>query len=225
MLVDDTKVIRYMRPIDDHAALRKPDLVAFQKDLDLLYEWLGQWQLKFNVLKYKHLRFRPAHNFEPYYMNGVEIDSVESQKDLGFLFDHQLKFHSHTINIATEATRLLGLIKRFFDHLDSDILIKLFVTLVHPTIEYCNPPVREPSFILRRTEKIQHRATRLLPPIREKPYGERLSILNSPSLAHRLHRGDMMLLYKILNGYFNSALYTYSNTTITRGHHFKLFKY
>ena len=38
----------------------------------------------------------------------------------------------------------------------------------------------------------------------------------------------MILLYKILNNYYSSdfsALYTYSNTTTTRGHQFKLFKY
>ena len=38
---------------------------------------------------------------------------------------------------------------------------------------------------------------------------------------------DLIMLYKILNGYFNSDfsnLYTFS-TTSTRWHHFKLFKY
>ena len=54
------------------------------------------------------------------------------------------------------------------------------------------------------------------------------SILQLPSLAYRRFRGDMILLYKILNNYFSSdfsTLYTYSNTTTTRGHQFKLFKY
>ena len=49
-------------------------------------------------------------------------------------------------------------------------------------------------------------------------------------LAYRRLRGDMILLYKILNNdYFSSdfsALYTYPIiTTITRAHQFKLFKY
>ena len=157
------------------------------------------------------------------------IDSVGSQKDLGILFDHQLKFHSHTIDVTAKANRLLGLIRRSFDHLDSDMLIKLFVTLVRPTLEYCNS-VWGPSFILdqRKIEKVQRRATKMLLPIRDKPYGERLSTLQLPSLAYRRLRGDMILLYKILNNYFNSdfsALYTYSTTTTTRGHQFKLFKY
>ena len=31
-----------------------------------------------------------------------------------------------------------------------------------------------------------------------------IKVLQLPSLTHRRHRGGMMLLYKILNNYFNS---------------------
>ena len=57
----------------------------------------------------------------PYYLNGVVIDSVDSQKDLGVLFDNQLRFHHHTTAIVAKAIRLLGLIKKSFDHLNSYI--------------------------------------------------------------------------------------------------------
>ena len=97
----------------------------------------------------------------------------------------------------------------------------LFVTLVRPALEYCNS-VWGPSFALdlRKIEKVQPRATRLLLPIRDKPYGERLSTLHLPSLAYRRFRGDMILLYKILNNYFNSdfsMLYTVK-TEVYMGH-------
>ena len=144
-------------------------------------------------------------------------------------FDHQLKFHLHTTDVAAKANRLLGLIRKYFDYLDPDMLVKLFVTIVRPTLECCNS-VWGALFILdqRKIEKIQRRATRLLSPIRDRPYGERLSILQLPSLAYRRLRGDMILLYKILNDYFSSdfsTLYTYPTTTTTRGHQFKLFKH
>ena len=67
---------------------------------------------------------------------------------LGILFDHQLKFHLHTTDIAAKANCSLGLIKRSFNYLDPDMLIKLFVgysapvSVVRPsfiaTLEYCN---------------------------------------------------------------------------------------
>ena len=121
-----------------------------------------------------------------YYLNGIKIDSVESQKDLGILFDHQLKFYLHTTDVAAKANHLLGLIRKSFDYLDPDMLVKLFVTVVRPTLEYCKS-VWGPLFILdqKKIEKVRCRATRLLSPIRDRPYGERLSILQLPSLAYR----------------------------------------
>ena len=63
-----------------------------------------------------------------------------------------------------------------------------------------------PLFVLdqRKIEKVQCRAIRLLSPTRDRSYGERLSIFQLPSLAYRHLRGDMILLYKILNNYFSS---------------------
>ena len=137
----------------------------------------------------------PVHQFGPYYLNCIMIDSVGSQKDLGILFDHQLKFHSHTTDVTAKANHLLGLIRRSFDHLDSDMLVKLFVTLVRPTLEYCNS-VWGPSCILdqRKIEKVQHRAMKMLSPIRDKPYGERLSTLQLPSSAYRRLRGYNLVI-------------------------------
>ena len=91
------------------------------------------------------------------------IDSAESQKDLGILFDNQLKFHLHTTEVAAKANCLLGLIRRSFDHPGLNMLTKLFVTLVCPTLEYCNSAWR-PSFAIdqRKIEKVQCRAIRKL---------------------------------------------------------------
>ena len=77
----------------------------------------------------------------------------------------------------------------------------------------------------RKIERVQRRAPKILPHIKEKPYEETLSILQLPSLAHRRYRGDLILLYKILNFSRDfTALYTYSTTTTTRGHQFKLYQ-
>ena len=220
MFADDTKIFCVVRTREDYSVL--------QHDLDLLYEWSIRWQLKFNILKCKHMHLGPMHHYGPYYLDGTVIDNFDSYKDLGVILDYQLKFCLHTTEVAVKANRLLGLIKKSFDYLDSDMLTKLFTVFVRPTLEYGNA-VWGPFFVLdqRKVEKVQHRATRLLPSLRDKPYEERLAALQLPSLAHRHRRGDMILLYKIINNYFNSdfsTLYTYSDTTITRGHQFKLFK-
>ena len=51
------------------------------------------------------------------------IDNVEFQKDLGIRFEIQLKFHSHT----TEVACLLGVIRRSSDHLDLDMYVDYII--------------------------------------------------------------------------------------------------
>ena len=92
MFADDTKIFRCVRSSDDHGSL--------QNDLNLLYEWSVRRQLNFNILKCKHIHLGPIHGYGPYYLNGVVIDSVDSQKDLGVLFDNQLRFHHHITAIV-----------------------------------------------------------------------------------------------------------------------------
>jgi len=54
--------------------------------------------------------------------------------DLGVLFDGRLKFHNHTTEITAKANRMLGMIKRSFEYLDSSMVTKLFTALVRPTL-------------------------------------------------------------------------------------------
>ena len=82
------------------------------------------------------MRFGYSHQYGTYTLGDTKIDSVESHKDLGILFDNCLKFHQHTTSVTAKANRTLGLIKKSFESLDQDMLARLFKTLVHPIIEY-----------------------------------------------------------------------------------------
>jgi len=139
MFADDTKIFRVIRTSEDSSAL--------QHDLDLLYDWSIHWHLKFNILKCracKHMHLRPIHHYGPYYLNGTVIDSTDSYKDLDIILDHQLKFHLHSTEVTN---RLLGVFRKSFDHLDSEMLTKLFTAFVHPPLEY-NNAVWGPIFVL-----------------------------------------------------------------------------
>ena len=89
------------------------------------YNWSLTWQLSFNILKCKHLHLGPPHHFEAYHINSLVIDSETSHKDLGIQFDNQLKFHEHTSEVNTKANRILGMIKKSFEHLDIHMVSKL----------------------------------------------------------------------------------------------------
>ena len=52
----------------------------------------------------------------------------------------------------------------------------------------------------------------MIPQLQDASYEEGLSVLSLPSLSHWHFWGDLMMSYKILNGYFNSDfsnLYTF----------------
>ncbi len=67
-------------------------------------------------------------------------------------------------------------------------------------------------------EKVQRRATKLVPSLKKLNYNDRLNILNIATLEERRIRGDIIFLFKMINGYnfktwkekifFNSATNT-----------------
>ena len=52
-------------------------------------------------------------------------------------------------------------------------------------------------------ERVQRRATKLVPRIKHYTYEERLRELHLPSLLHRRRRGDMMFAYKLVTERLN----------------------
>ena len=83
-------------------------------------------------------------------------------------------------------------------------------------------------------ERIQRRATKLVPELRDLPYITRLQQLNLPTLKYRRRRADLIETYRIMtdhhhiNGHCrcsvcpNKQLLQLSANTHTRGHQYKL---
>jgi len=83
----------------------------------------------------------------------------------------------------------------------------------------------------QKIDRVQRRATRMMPSISQLPYQGRLKHLNLPSLQYQGQRCDLIYLYQILKGDYDSRdnhLFIPS-TSNTRGHSgghpMKLFKY
>ena len=53
--------------------------------------------------------------------------------------------------------------------------------------------------------KVQKRATKLIPGLKNMVYSERLKLCKLPTLHYRQIRGDMIELYKILSGKYDVA--------------------
>jgi len=67
--------------------------------------------------------------------------------------------------------------------------------------------------LIKRIEKVQMRATRLLPQIKVLSYQERLRTLDLPTLKNRILRGDMIELYKIITDKQDSEVTMKFNVT------------
>ena len=156
------------------------------------------------------------------------MTSVDYHKDLGVTFDCYLNFHQQTSEVALKANRVLACMKRAFVDLNFDVFLKLYKALVRPIMEYANI-IWGPHFLLdkRKLERVQRRATKLIPQLRDKLYQHRLISLDLPSLHYRNIRGDLIFLYKLINGYFIldfSTFFTLSLNVHTRGNSLKLYK-
>ena len=164
-------------------------------------------------------------NHDSYQIDQHMLENIKEEKDLGVIIDNQ--FHTHTSAAVKKANSILGLITLSFVALDEDTLPLLFTSTVRSHLEYANI-IWGPHFIgdIRAAERVQKRATKLIPILRNLPYRERLKKLNLPSLEHRRKRGDMITCYKIMNGKVNIGLNNFFllNKRNTRVHNLKILK-
>jgi len=85
---------------------------------------------------------------------------------------------------------------------NKDVIVGLFKVFVRPIVESAGPawsPFEKQS--INEIEKVQRRATRMVPGLGQRNYEERLEICKLITLEQRRQRGDMILVYKMLNGF------------------------
>ena len=62
----------------------------------------------------------------------------EVEKDLGILVDNKMNFKNHVAMATTKVNKILGIIRRSYDHLTPATSVLLYKFLVMPIIEYGN---------------------------------------------------------------------------------------
>ena len=231
MYADDTKLLSTITSDNP-----KNDLSV---DLETLEEWANMFQMKFHPDKC-HVMHIGANNPRVDYTMSKEntrhtLEKVSVEKDLGILIDDKLKFSDHINTKVNKANQILGCLKHTFKHITKDILKLLYTSLIRPHLEYgsCvwNPHLKKDQDAI---ERIQRRATKLVPELRNLSYSERLKALNLPTLKFRRERADLIETYNILTGKHeinkhcrcshcpNKEMFQQSLATTTRGHSMKL---
>nr|VZI45745.1 unnamed protein product [Spirometra erinaceieuropaei] len=162
-----------------------------------------------------------------YCLNGIPLQEVDSQKDLGVWITTSLKPSLHCTKIAKSAMSVLYLVKRAFSAFDEDCFAKVFRTFVRPQLEFAiqawRPWTAKDLSIL---ERVQRRATKLVAGQGLLPYATRFTNLDLFPLSYRPLRGVLIQAFRIIRGQDCSLVpgdfFELATTTNLRGHPFKL---
>jgi len=65
------------------------------------------------------------------------MESVKAENDLGIIISHDLKTFNRSVRVYANANKILGMINRTIVNKHSDIMVKLYNSLVRPHVEYC----------------------------------------------------------------------------------------
>ncbi|BHF66677.1 hypothetical protein SprV_0200969900 [Sparganum proliferum] len=221
MFADDVKLWSVIRTEFDEERL--------QADLTRLEKWSQDWLLPFNVTKCNVLRVARTRSLSRRvcHLNGVPLQEVDAQKDLGVWVTASLKPSLHCSKVAKSAMSVLYLVNRVFSTFDEDCFVKVFRTFVRPQLEFAiqawKPWTSKDLSIL---EKVQRRATKLVSGQGSLPYETRLSNLGLFPLSYRQLRGDLIQTFRILRGHdcclVPADFFELATTTNLRGHPLKL---
>ena len=214
---DDTKL--------GTCASDKVSIQELHRDLLLIGDWSRKWQMPFNVDKCRVMHVGRGNPREPYSLSGTPLRTTSRQVDLGVVITEDLKFSAQCIEVERKAQKILGYVKRVFRRPNKVVVMTLFNTLVRPLLEYAvqfwSPTMRAD---VARLEKVQMRATKLIPSVRLKGYERRCAELGLFTLEQRRLRGQLIEAFKILRGFNEvdpSSYFTLSENP-TRNHGFKV---
>jgi len=203
-----------------------PDAVRdLQRDLERIGDWSEKWMMPFNVGKCTVLHAGSRNPEAQYTLLGTPIAATDAQKDLGVLITRDLKFSSQCILAEKRANKILGYIKRQFRYRNKETVLTLYHSLVRPHLEYAvqlwSPTLRAD---IERLERVQARATKLVPEIRNKGYARRLEDLGLFTLEQRRLRGRLIETFKILRGFnaVDPSHFFELNVNPTRNHGWKV---
>ena len=130
-----------------------------------------------------------------YEMGGTILSTTVKEKDLGVTMNANIKVSEQCRIAASNGNQVLGMIRRNITNKDKSLIVPLYKA-IGPPLEYC---IQAWSTYLRKDidmlEKIQRRATKLIPGLRDLRYEERLKECGLTTLETRRLRGDQIEVF------------------------------
>ena len=129
-----------------------------------------------------------------YNMSNQLLPSTDQQRDLGIIITKDLKWQKQTEKSCKTASRVLEFTARNFKYKSKELILPLYKSLVRPHLEHAvqfwSPHLRRD---IDKIEKIQRRATKMVPEIRNYIYHQRIKDLD---LVHRRLGGQLIEVFK-----------------------------
>ena len=209
----ETKRVRTGSFADDTRAWlgisNQQDSADMQEDLNRIYAWAESFNMRFNTKKFEAITYgasgRAANYLTP---DGTPIPTKETVRDLGVLFQNNLKFDRHIATTTAKGHRMAGWALRTFKTRDTKTLLILLKSLIISQCEYASiiwaPQKRSQVNLL---ESVQKRFTSRFAcfqsvdegaPQCNTSYPTRLQILGLYSMERRRERFAILYIYKIV---------------------------
>ena len=213
---DDTRVQRGVSLQEDCSSL--------QSDLNLIYSWAEEVNMKFNSDKFECLRYFTNQEAAPAFQylapDGQPIQVKSNLRDLGVQLSSDLSFTIHIENVITAATKLVGWGLRTFLSRSRSVMLTLLKSLIQPKLDYCSQlwsPSDQKS--INKLEAVQHH---LVERIRDKRliglnYWEKLQELHLYSQERRRERYMIIFLWKISQGKVSGYDVQFTSGGLRRG--------
>lgn len=190
------------------------DCEILQNDFCNVVNWCNASHFNLNVSKCSCMSFTLNNNALQfnYKLNDVALNRVNTQKDLGIIFDTALSFSNHIVSKIESAQKIAGFISRNTKNFPVDVSLHLFDSLVAPILEYGSiiwSPQYNVWFALLESvqrkflKSLYFRKHAVYPPI-GYDNSQLLREFNRLSLEHRRIKIDLCMMFKLLRGSVDS---------------------
>jgi hypothetical protein len=142
--------------------------------------------MKFNVSKCKVMHLGKRNPKFDYEMDGVRLEEVEEERDIGVMVSNTLKLSKQCAKAAAAARVVLGQITRAFHFRYKVTFVRLFKTYVRPHLEFCTPSWAPWTQADRDClEKVQIKMVSMISGLQSDIYVDRLAEIGLDSLQER----------------------------------------
>ena len=125
-----------------------------------------------------------------YKMGHAVMGTTIKEKDFGVTISADMKVSEQCGIAASKGNQILGLIRRNITYKGKKLIIPLYKAIVIPHLEYCIQAHHKKDIVT--LERIQRRATKIIPELRDLSYEERLKECGLTTLETRRLRGDQI---------------------------------